>query len=171
MRLFALDLATKTGWASGTPEAQRGLVWGHIKLPSTGSDIGAFLAAYRTWLVGMIDMHQPDWIAFEAPVLPQQTSLNTVRKLQCLCGLTELIARDHKIDCTEANNQKVKVFFTGHGGKKGDRIIKSCNVRGWDTQDQDEADALAVWLYTLAQLDKLHGTKHANKFDPLFANA
>ncbi len=166
MILLGLDLATKVGYAIG--DIMVGPTWGHTKLPTTGADVGKFLHHYRAWLMGLISVERPDWVAFEAPVLPDKTSLMTVRKLQGLCSITELACRDVGIDCSEANNQKVKVFMTGSGGKKGDKMIRACHARNWRTDDDDEADACGVWLYTLAELDKIHGTRHANAFEPLF---
>ena len=76
-KILALDLATKSGWACGSPDGEPR--YGTKVLPSTGEDIGRFAAAYNEWLLDMITLESPALIVFEAPILAGQTTLTTAR--------------------------------------------------------------------------------------------
>jgi len=158
MRLLVLDLATQLGFAVGT---EAGVIeHGWHKLPSTGDDIGAFLQAYRTWLVERIDDHQPEEIMFEMPILPGLGNLATLRKLYSLCGATELIARDNYRRVSEANLLQIRKHFIGSAhapreikGKEERRrwlketTMAECRRRGFRPANSDDADALALFAY------------------------
>ncbi len=167
MIIASLDLATSTGWAAGHRED--GPSWGRNVLPRTGTDIGAFLQPHDDWLDTFLHKWRPDVVTYEAPILHRSNTLQTCRKLYSLAGVTEMVCRRHHIRCHEVDNQKVKRFFTGYGGKKGGRMIMAARDRGWKTASDDEADALGIWLYTAAKIDEKDGTRFAMKFDPMFA--
>lgn len=171
MIILALDLSSRTGWAVG--HIQDGPQWGCFVLPKTGENLGPFLQAFDDWLDTRLHRNRPDLVAYEAPVFykPGTTQLVTIRKLYSLASVTELVCHRHGIDVTEADNQQVKKFFTNHGGKKGARMILAARDRGFVTSDDNEADALGIWLYMVALLDKANGTSFAMKYDPLLRSA
>lgn len=173
MRVLALDLATATGWAVGSPHGGR-VSHGVIRMPKTGEDIGRFLAHFRDWLGPAIEELAPEEIVYEMPILPTTTSLQTVRKLNGLCGQAEVTARDYKVLCTEANLDDIRNHFIGmarapkeigRGLSKEkkrevrrrwmkDRTITECHMRGFKVAGDDDADALALLSYRLTLLNK-----------------
>lgn len=179
MIILAIDLGTNTGFAYGRPDADP--EFGTSALPQTGDDVGRFLLAHEEFLHGLIDKITPEIIMFEAPVFYPKTNMDgravmhqskaSLRKLYGLAGVTEMVARKRNIEIGEADNQVTKKVFTGTGGKKGDRIVGECHSRNWMVRNPDEADACAVWYYTVTLLDQHNGTRFAEKFDPLFAHA
>lgn len=156
--VLALDLATKTGWAAWSPK--RELASGAVTLPSTGARVGAFLVAYERWLGVALDEWQPAWVIFEAPILPRETNIHTVRKLCGLANSTETICERREIGCREANNATVRKHFIGVGrGKRAELkklTMEACKARGWGPRTDDEADALSLLDYAMACL-KLPG--------------
>jgi len=171
--ILGLDLATSTGFAHGGGETLP--VVGALRLPSTGDDVGAFLAAFRDWLSPLVVRLESIAAAegrdlvviFEAPILPkprwdpvkrkwaESTNLMTTRKLQSLAGVVELVCHDmveagRGVVCREAHLQTVKKELTGHGrAEKGDMVLAARRA-GIDLspgdEGQDEADAFGVWL-------------------------
>src|SRR3990167_7215921 len=114
--IVALDLGTNIGmcWGDGG-ELPR---LGHHRLPSTGEDVGPFADAYERWLRFQIEQIEPTLLLFEAPILPAQTQIMTVRKLQGLAWSTELIAYREGIECREIHLQEAKKALTGRGNAK-----------------------------------------------------
>ena len=162
MKTLVLDLATHLGFCFGT-DADGAIEHGSFKLPSTGPDIGKFLHAYRDWLTRAIGAYAPDEIVFEMPILPGTTNLHTCRKLYSLCGLTELIADDHKIECREANLTHIRCHFIGvmRAPKEiakdkrrawlKERTVSECRARGFRPADDNEADALALFSFVVSE--------------------
>jgi hypothetical protein len=160
MRLLVLDLSTFTGFCFGT---EAGVIeHGTNALPKTGDDIGWFLNAHWCWLDSTISRFLPEEIAFESPILPGTTNLNTCRKLYGLCGVTEMIARNRRITCTEANLMDIRRHFIGCARAPKDVAAKDrrtwmkdstvtmCRRRGFRPADDNDADALALFSYVMS---------------------
>ncbi len=144
--LLTLDLSSNVGWTLGNVE-DRGFAFGSHQLPKTGEDIGAFAEAYDPWLSRMIQ--GVDHVVFEAPILPPQTSLQTLRKLHGLCWHTEYVAKICDIKCGEANVMQIRAYL-GRGFMKKDEVLAAVKRYGFDAgTDHDAADAIAVRLFTL----------------------
>ena len=144
--LLTLDLATVLGWTKGHI-SDRQFESGYFRLPSTGQDIGRFAAAYDEWLSNML-MNVTE-TCFEAPVLPAKTQLMTVRKLGGLCWHTEWLTTSMGIACFECHLQSVKKAIAGHGRAQKSDMIAAVRAYGYDVDEENEADAIAVRLYTI----------------------
>lgn len=151
MKLLTLDLATKTGFAVGDISNGERPHSGVLILPSTGEDIGRFLLALENWLNDMISIHKPDTVIFEAPLLLSngKTNITTARKLMCLAGLTELFCSKHKLNAAECHVGTIKKYFTGNGSAKKPQMIAQAKALGFDAKDDNEADALAIYFYSM----------------------
>lgn len=163
MNILTLDLATSTGWAFGSPGAVPS--FGTHVLPSTGANVGRFLASHADWMRSIISENEINHVCFEAPILPKKTQIVTLRKLYSLAGLTELMCHRHGIDCTEADNSKVKKYFAGKSYAKKPEMIAAAKDRGFDVRNDDEADAIAIWIYTVNRFDRRNGTDFARRWD------
>ncbi len=151
--LLTLDLATHTGWTKGRPD-DRHFDYGTHVLPKTG-DIGAFLQAYTEWLTIALD--GVDLCVFEAPILPRQTSLQTLRKLYGLAGVTEQVCHMRGIKCREVNLMSVKAFVCPRMRSK-DEMVRAIRLYGYDPKTTDEADAIGIRLFVLhAHFPKIPG--------------
>lgn len=145
--ILTLDLATKTGWCKGDGESRP--LSGVIRLPSTGDDVGSFLAAYVREFRALTVDENVSSIVFEAPLLPQTTSFKTVTKLHSLAGMTEYLCLRHKIPCASAHNGKIKKAMTGKGNAKKPEMIAGVKALGFNPADDNEADAIAIWFYAM----------------------
>ena len=164
MTLLALDLATKTGFAVGNPDAYQCVTpleaaAGSVPKPYSGvftiapprTSIGEFMARYRDWLDDMITLHGVDKLVFEAPIITSgRTSIDTARKLLGVAAVTEELAYRRGIPWVrEGNNATIRKHFIGKG--RGDRkdlkrlVLEQCRARGWEVDSEDEGDALALF--------------------------
>ncbi len=152
---------------------------GHLRAGKTNAATGEVLSLFRDWLEERCRELRPRWIAFEAPYVPQVTparvrsasgqavwtmpsrrtpiNIHTLRRLISLCGLVEMVAHQHRIECREELPTKITQSFTGHGNwagreNKKKATIRMCEVYGWPVANDDEADALALWVYAEAVL-------------------
>lgn len=171
--MLALDLATVLGWAAaplGTRpasalEAKAGLGYaplsGTHQIAAPGSPLGPFGHAYQDWLRKILKWlpaqgigGEVEVIVFEAPILPPKTTLMTVRKLHGLCLLTEVMAHASGRECFEAERGKILRHLCGHcpKGRKAQKwaVWQMCRTMGWDPEDDNAADALAILDYSLA---------------------
>jgi len=144
--LLTLDLATVLGFTVG-PISDRKFMSGHFRLPSTGPDIGRFAAAYEDWLHSKL--LNVTSCCFEAPILAGKTQLMTVRKLCGLAYHTELMCTQMSIECREAHLQSVKKAIGGHGRAQKSDMIRAVQSYGYEVTEENEADAIAVRLYTI----------------------
>ena len=147
--ILALDLATNTGWCAGQP-AEPNPRFGHFTIPPTQDDVGRFGIIFEDWLNETIDDLAPALVNFEAPILPKQTQPMTVRKLTGLTLLTEMICRKRNIACRETRASTVKKHFAGSGRAEKSDTMAVCRRYGWRVRTSDEADACALWVYSVS---------------------
>lgn len=151
--LLALDLGTRTGWACGMPGEDP--AHGHIRLPNDRGD-GAFFGAFRRFLLDHITVRAPRLIVYEAPLITgQMTHVQTVFRLFGLAAHTVEIAHIREVRCEPANNATVKKFVTDNGRAKKPEVMDAIRARGWDPDDENEADALAVFLWAESKWSKV----------------
>lgn len=155
--LLALDIATRMGWAYGRiplrgltmleavavqpPQPDSGVVTVRSAL-----GVGHFLSEFTDRLGELFDTKRPNGLVIEAPILPQTTSFDTVRKLMAMAGLAEMLAAQRRIRWVRlVQPASVKKHFTGNGRAKKPDMEAACASRGWVFADDNEADALAIW--------------------------
>lgn len=158
MRVLAVDCATKFGWACDTPSGDRPL-GGTIKLLSDDCDDA--YTEFRQHLREIISVHQPDVLAYEAP-LPFAGGSNfanvmataqTVRKLMGLAAHAGQIGTTLREPPVEADVSTIRKYFTGNGRAKKPEVQQRCLLLGWKFVDDNHADALALWAYVKAMLE------------------
>lgn len=183
MTVLALDLATSTGICWGAADTGEVPTLEHFRLPSTGDEVGRFLAAFEDRVHELLNRVCPTLIVFEAPVLPRAkfnpaskkveggVSIITTRKLQGLAGELERIAFREGIECAEIQPAQAKQALTGKGNAKKPQMVSACRAFGFDPHTythngedaSDEADAFGIWLCAL----RLRHPKQAGRWDPM----
>lgn len=170
---MALDLATRSGFCVGPYGKNSKPVFGHHDLPSKSKNLAGFLSRHEVWLSGMIERHGVGIVVFESPLLVARgkSTSETIAKLRGLAMQTEHVCRVKRLDCYETNNSTIKKFFAGSGRAKKPQMIEAANERGFLTNEDNEADACAIWLHAIATLDMKHHTTYAGRFERgLFAS-
>lgn len=168
--ILALDLASRTGWALGkvydrVPQS------GSIRFAKPGAGMGPIFAHYRMWLNRMAEENKIDVVVFESPMTPAhmlgKTNITTIRTLMGLPAITEEaffsrgLGEARYYDVREAKVTDIRRHFLG--GTRHKRAtakamtIAACRRLGWSPQDDNAADALALWHY------------QASIFEPRFA--
>lgn len=145
--ILALDLATHCGWATNPPHEEPD--FGTEVLPSTGKNVGAFIAAYDVWLRRMLEEQKPALVIYEQPSLFAKSTPDTVIKLNGLATHTEFICHKRGLQVRSANPSKLKKFFTGNGKAKKPDMEAAARRRGWRVRDDNQADACAVRAWAI----------------------
>lgn len=158
-RILALDIATVTGAASDKPRGAFSAIdrpyTFHFRTPVDAfGDYGRAFGTFERWLMDTIIAHEPDVVAFEAPLIvggrhgtTAPTNVATVRLLLGLCSIAELVAHRAQLECFETHIQSVRKHFTGSGRAQKRDVLERCRVLGWHVGTNDEADAAAIWDY------------------------
>jgi len=148
--LLTLDLATKTGWTFGAPEDRQFASGVYHIAETVKDDIGKFAQDFDRWLLARLG--GVTYCVFESPVFPGASgNLVTLRKLYGLVWHTEWQCRQKGISCFEVNNASIKMFMgvkrRGAEGKQD--MIRAVERYDYEPVDDNEADAIALRLYTI----------------------
>lgn len=146
--VLALDLATVTGFALRGGEGK--VKSGRVRLPAPDPErLGKRLHEFRNWLTDMkgraggID-HVIWEDAFRQPGKAGEFFGNIVGVLLDWC-------EHHNITYSTVNASTLKKFATGHGHASKDQMVGAARRLGFDVIDDNEADAIHILRYHLAQ--------------------
>lgn len=171
MKVLALDLATKTGWAVGClNDVPR---FGSLRFAREGHSMAAHFAGCAQWLNDMVAVETPRLVVFESPLPTSftfgRTTADTGRWLIGLTAIVEATLYGRGFDVREASVTDVRRFFLGTNNFKRDdaklATKRRCIELGWQVGDDNAADACALWLYQCSLLDPRIAVRHT----PLFA--
>lgn len=166
--ILFLDIATVTGWCEGLPGERP--VSGSIRLAPEGSKPAAIFGGMMAFLGTRLTTFRYRRIVYEAPMDPRhmKTNINTARVLLGLPAVVEAVAHQtghHSL--SEARVDDVRMHLLGARPAKGEAkraVIGAVRAMGFDPTDDNEADAIAGWIYAVAQTDP----KAAPQTGPLF---
>lgn len=168
--IMALDLATVTGLAWGGAGSTPLSISHRIAAP--GTELGPFLHRFGLWLNEQISVLAPGAVIYEAPILTgDKTSIDTAMKLICLAGLADMICFRRGIKPWRADSSEVCKFFTGRGryGNREEKkaaVKETCRRLGWSFQDDNGADALALWSWAEFKLFPAKHKHHGGLWTP-----
>lgn len=146
-----LDLATTTGWCEGPPGDRPKS--GTIRLAPDGAPPAAVFAGMMRFLADRFRLTRYRLIAYEAPMDPRhmKTNANTVRKLIGLPAIVEGLAYETgHWSIREARVDAIRMSLLGFRPGKGEgktAVIAAIEALGFNPRDDNEADAIAGWLY------------------------
>lgn len=166
--ILALDCATKVGFACGPIGAQPPLLeYGMRDFGRKDRTNGAIIGLFRGWFAQRVFTLRPQLVVFESPYIPvprgpfakpgksspPPMNPHTLRRLLGMTGAVEAVCDELRIDCREATTQEFTKFLTGKGRYPGGRdekkaaVIQACRHLGCEPQDDNAADALAIFFY------------------------
>lgn len=157
--ILAIDLATAFGWAEGVPGKKP--LSGSERFAPPGASDGAIGAAALKWAADRFAVSRPKTIFIERPglygVAKGKSSVQVIQRLLGLCFLVQSVAYRRGIyDVRYARADEVRLHFLGSRKLSGDAAKKSvsarCKALGWEHQDYDESDALALWSFGCEQI-------------------
>lgn len=146
--ILALDLGTKTGYAVRQRNGK--VVHGTQSFaPRKSWSAGQRWLRFQSWLGELLDLHRVDQIAYE------HVSFHAgVRDAHCygaFRALVEMAADRRNIGLVGTNVQMVKRHWTGKGGADKAAMIAQARARGFRPETDNDADALAVLDWAVAQ--------------------
>lgn len=144
MRILALDLGTRTGWAIVYPNG--GVHTGHVDLKGGRFDGGGMrYLRFRQWLNNLGE--KPGAVYYENVRRHLGTDAGHVYG-----GLRATLlswCEEHKVPYAGFTIQEIKIFATGKGNAKKDAMMAAATkATGCAFEDDNEADA--YWIARLA---------------------
>jgi Holliday junction resolvasome RuvABC endonuclease subunit len=158
MKIVALDIATQTGVAVGDSG-------GNPK--SWSVDLGKSLSQARRLsevlrlTQELIETHAPDFVALEAAIGGRNASAYLIK----LVGCVEAVCANRGVPCEAFHSGSIRKHFLGKAytardfphfkvaaAKKAIKglVMDRCRLLGWDVEDDNAADACALWDYVCA---------------------
>lgn len=139
MRVLAVDPATRTGFAH---DSEQGLSVGYLDLRSPrSSSHGEAFRFFSRWLQGLIEEHEIEVLVFERAYGFRKGS-------EFLAGLAAVChQQDDRVAVIEVNVSALKKFATGKGNADKAAMIEAARDHGFDTDDDNEADAYLLFRY------------------------
>jgi hypothetical protein len=170
--ILALDVATQTGWAMGNVGSAP--ISGSVRFGKRGDSNNKIFADALRWLSRLLDPQpRPDLVIIEAMLPPEamrgQTSRQVRDRLAGLHGVVRGVAQLRGVSqIAEATVGDIRGHFIGD--RRGTRYwakretVEKCHMLGWAPQDENAADALALWHFACSLIDP----KTALQVSPLF---
>lgn len=160
--ILAIDAATRTGWAfldveAGVSGASIFSGWQDFSVKDRGSTYhGLVMTRFERWLRETINELQPALIAYEIPHigLQNRVSNNTTRLV--LGGLyctTMKVLDEHRLAWVDVPPKEHKKVVTGKGNASKSEVLAAVRNLGHDVDNTDQADAVAILLTSIAQLE------------------
>lgn len=171
--VLALDIATTTGFAYGGPEQPSPKI-GSVQFGSAAASPDAVFGAALAWANRFFAENKPDLIAIEKMLPPMAMSGKTTRsvrdRLAGLQGILRGAARNAGLfEVAMVDVGDIREHFIGQRGAKRDsaklQTMQRCRQLRWTVDNDNEADAAALWSYQVSRIDP----RLALRVSPLFA--
>lgn len=143
MKLLALDLGTKTGWA-----------WHDGQLCNSGTRIhrhtkkhhpGHVYRIYHAWLESLLDSLLPDVVYYEK--VRRHLGTDAAHMYGGYQAILLALCAERDIRVEGVPVQTIKKHATGKGNAKKEIIVALIKSLGYEPCDDNEADALALLNY------------------------
>ena len=148
MKILTLDMATKTGWASNVHGQRSGVIEFALK---RGESPGMRFLRCRAWLNDIWKLLDGQ---VEVIVYEQAHHRGGAATSVCVGLVTEVqaFAAEHGIELMPVHTATLKKFATGNGRASKADMIQAARERGWNVQDDNEADAVLLLEHALSEL-------------------
>lgn len=153
VNILALDLGTKTGYALRRRDGR--IAHGTQDFtPRKSWSEGQKWARYRAWLIETIREGQVHQVVYELVIRHEvkgRPLWDAAHAYGAFQAITHMVCDSFNVDAIGVNLATVKKSFTGSGrAKKADMIAKA-NARGFRPESDNDADALAILHWAVAQ--------------------
>lgn len=165
-----LDLATTTGFCEGIPGERP--TSGKIRLAPEGSPAAAKQGGLLAFLGTRLTAFRYRAVVYEAPRDPRhmgnKTTMDTAMMLIGMTGVTEAVCHQtghHRVMTADVHEvRKHLLGYRPDAGKAKIEVIRKLRSLGFNPADDNEADAIAGWLFATAKLEP----RCATNTSPLF---
>lgn len=151
IRILALDIALTTGWASDMPSGGDKPCFGSFTVDADkGEAMGRAAFHFERELRGLIQVHNPTDLAYEAPISERAHGPWVAELVLGLCCLVNKLAFELELEAWACEISPVRKHFIGDGRSRKEakqEVWDRCKLLGWQPQTLDQSDAGAVWCY------------------------
>ncbi len=153
MKILALDLGTKTGWAFGDMEDTNRIYSGMQDFSlKRGESSGMRLLNFDKWVYDMLDKHKPEMVGYE---MPHHRGGHATQLLLGMLGILHVACEKAGIEYSSVHSMTLKKSATGSGkASKKDMISAAMKKFNREITDDNEADALHILAWTRENFDK-----------------
>ncbi|TRM53292.1 crossover junction endodeoxyribonuclease RuvC [Achromobacter sp. LC458] len=151
--ILALDLGTKTGYALRRRDGstRHGT---EVFTPRKSWSEGQKWARYRAWLAGVINDEKVHRVVYEQVIRHEvkgRPVWDAAHAYGAFEAITHMVCDGFNIQAHGVNLSTVKKSFTGSGRAKKEDMMLQAKVRGFKVVDDNNADALAILHWAVAQ--------------------
>jgi Holliday junction resolvasome RuvABC endonuclease subunit len=142
LKILALDIATKTGWATQTTSG----TW-DLK-PQSGESVGMRVIRFKAKLREIIEVERPDVVIYERPA---GRSIRAIQTQSEMIGVLIDYCHTLNIEYASVSPAEIKKHATNRGNcSKGD-MVAAAKAKWPLTEIVDDNCADALWLLDLAK--------------------
>lgn len=141
-KILALDIATKTGWATSTSSG----IW-DFKL-KRGESEGMKVVRFKSRLEEMIKLEEINLIVYERPAGLHASSVIAASKF---IGVMEEVCERLSINYSGYSAKEIKLHATGKGNCNKEKMIESAKIKFSNTEIIDDNHADALWLLNMTE--------------------
>lgn len=168
--ILFLDLARQAGWAIGRAGGEIASGSEFLAPPAQGH--GRTFAALDAFMADLIETNRPSVVAFEQPMDPRhmgkRTTFKTARLLMGLTAIAEACCARMQVrrtvECSVADIRKHLLGKQPARGQAKEEVMQYLKYTGFKPSDDNEADAIAGWLYCEAILSPQDGSRRLPMF-------
>ncbi|MDX3877619.1 MAG: hypothetical protein QHC81_03935 [Achromobacter sp.] len=148
VNILALDLGTKLGWAV---RARDGKVWHGTEAftPRKSWTPGQRWLRARSFLTDLIVRHQVHAIAYED--VKRHMGTDAAHAYGAFLCLVEMLADSHRLRLLPVGVKTIKKHWTGNGNADKAAMEAQARARGFRPESDNDADALAILHWAVAQ--------------------
>lgn len=147
MKVLALDLGTKCGFAVGSDSHMISGTW-NLK-PSRWDGGGMVYVKFRARLDEIRGAYGIGMVAYEE--VRRHAGTDAAHRYGGLMATLTAWCEEHDIPYQSTPVGTIKKHFTGKGNAPKELMIAECEKRGFQPCDDNEADAIALFDYVLSQ--------------------
>lgn len=157
MRVGALDLSSRTGWAAWSDPAARPTL-GTKKLLGWDYDEASMLEFYRLWLGDWLRTFKPEIVAVERWFIAPHMDGATIGKQIMLAGFTMWALKSAGVKPCLVTSAEWRKHAFGSSRNNGTdwkrRAMQRCDFLGWDAIDHNAAEAGLILDWAIVQKAK-----------------
>lgn len=144
MKILALDIATKTGWATLTSSG----VW-DLK-PNRGESEGMRVVRFKAKVKEIITLEEITLVSYERPAGMHKSSIMVASEM---VGVLKDLCIELKVNLACYSATEIKKHATGKGNSNKEAMIKTATEKFTRIKIIDDNHADALWLLDMTSLD------------------
>ena len=157
IKILALDLGTKTGWAFGDTKNENSQMT-HIYSGmqdfslKRGESPGMRLLNFDKWIYEMLAKHKPKMAAYE---MPHQRGGHSTQLLMSMLGIFHVACEKAGVEYSSVHSASLKKSATGSGKASKEDMISIAGTKfNRNIIDDNEADALHILAWAQDSVEK-----------------